>query len=187
MTSIVARAGKRRWCETAAAERSAAETFLALFPAARFVCLHRACPDVIYSTLQASPWGLAGPGFAAHTAAHPGSTVAALAAWWVAHAAPVLAFEQDHPQACRRVRYEDLAAEPARAERDILAFLGLDAQALTLPDLPGDDAPDPAPLAGADAPGCGADLPAGQIPPQLLAQVNNLHARLGYPPLQATA
>jgi hypothetical protein len=110
--------------------------------------------------------------------------VAALAAWWAGHAGPVLAFEQDHPQACLRVRYEDLAADPVRAERDILTFLGLDAHILALPEFPGDDGPDPAGLTGADAPGCGADLPAGQIPPPLLAQVNNLHARLGYPPVR---
>jgi protein-tyrosine sulfotransferase len=186
MTSVVVRAGKRRWCETAAAERSAAETFLALFPAARFVCLHRACPDVIYATLQASPWGLAGPAFAAYTTAHPGSTVAALAAWWTGHAGPMLAFEQDHPQACLRVRYEDLVADPAAAERDILAFLDLDAHVPEQPEFSGDDSLDPAGLTGADAPGCGADLPVGQLPPLLLAQVNNLHARLGYPPLQAS-
>jgi Sulfotransferase family len=185
MSAIVARAGKRRWCETAAAERGAAETFLALFPAARFVCLHRSGPDVIYATLQASPWGLAGPGFAGYTASHPGSTVSALAAWWAAHAGSVLAFEQDHPQACLRVRYEDLVTDPVGAERDILAFLGLDARFAALPELPGDDGPEPAGPTGADALGCGADLPVGQIPPPLLAQVNTLHARLGYPPLEA--
>jgi hypothetical protein len=109
--------------------------------------------------------------------------VAALAAWWVGHAGPVLAFELAHPQSCLRVRYEDLAENPGQAERDVLGFLGLDELVPSLPKLPG-DADGPV-LTGADAPGCGADLPAGQIPPPLLAQVNNLHARLGYPPLPA--
>lgn len=182
MTAVLARSGKSRWCETVAAERSAAEAFLALFPAAQFLCLHRSCQDVIYATLRASPWGLAGPGFAAYTAAYPGSTVAALAAWWAGHARPMLAFEQDHPHACLRVRYEDLAEDPARIERDVLEFLGLDEQVPGLPEPPGNDGPA---LAGADAPGCGADLPAEQIPSPLLAQVSNLHSRLGYPPVQA--
>jgi Sulfotransferase family len=182
MSAVTARAGGQRWCETAAAEPSAAETFLELYPATRFVCLHRCCPDVICAVLRSSPWGLSGPGFAPYVAAHPASTVAALAAWWAGHAGPLLAFEQAHPRDCLRVRYEDLAADRSHAERDILDFLGLDKQWPELPGLPGDDSPAAAAAdpASADTPGCGADLPAGQIPAPLLAQVNSLHARLGY-------
>jgi hypothetical protein len=185
ITAIVARAGKPRWCEMAAAERSAAETFLQLFPGTRFVCLHRACPDAIYAALQANPWGLSGPGIAAYAAAHPGNRVAALAAWWAGHAGPVLAFEQDHPDVCLRLRYEDLAGDPGEAERGIRKFLGLQEQDASLPELP--DGTGGQALAGADAPGCGADLPAGQIPPPLLTQINSLHAKLGYPPLEAAS
>jgi hypothetical protein len=184
ISAVVARTGKRRWCETAAAERSAAETFLTLFPDTRFICLHRACPDVIFATLAASRWGLASPGYAAYTAAHPASTVAALAAWWADRARPVLNFEHAHPEACLRVRYEDLASDPAHTERGILKFIGLDGRVPWLPAPP--DAADVGSreLSPADAPGCGADLPVAQIPPVSLAQVNALHARLGYLPLQ---
>lgn len=185
MSAIVARSGGRRWCEIATPQRSAAEAFLELFPGTRFVCMHRACPDVIYGVLQATPWGVAGPGFAPYIAAYPASTVAALAAWWMSLAAPVLAFERAHPEACLRVRYEDLAEDPGQAERDILRFIGLDQQFPELPELPGDSDPAQAGLTGADAPGCGAGLPAERIPPGLLAQVNELHADLGYPPLKA--
>jgi hypothetical protein len=180
IATITARAGRRRWCETAAATPAAAETFLRLFPATRFVCLHRACPDVIYAVLQASPWGLAGPAFAPYTAAHPGSTVAALAAWWAGHTAPLLAFEQDRPGACLRLRYEDLAADPGQVESDLRAFLGLGGPITQLPELPDDPGQK---LTGADAPGCAARIPAGQLPPPLLAQVNHLHTRLSYPSL----
>jgi hypothetical protein len=182
MTSITARAGRPRWFEIASSGRSAAETFLELFPGTRFVCLHRASQDAIYATLQASPWGLTGQAYAAYTASYPGSKVAALAAWWAGHTEPILEFEQEHPEACMRLRYEDLVADSAGTGREIREFLGLNLQALELPELPGDlwQA-----LAGADAPGCGADFPAGQIPPVLLAQVNELHEQLGYPPLKA--
>jgi hypothetical protein len=182
IATITARAGRPRWCETAAAERSAAEVFLDLFPGTRFVCLHRACQDVIYATLQASPWGLTGQAYVAYTASYPANTTAALAAWWVSHAAPVLAFEQDHPQACLRVRYEDLAAGPGQAENSIRDFLGLRSPSIALPELPGDPV---MAMTGADRPGCGAELPASQLPPLLLAQVNELHTRLGYPTLGA--
>jgi hypothetical protein len=180
MLSITARAGRPRWFETAAAEPSAAQTFLDLFPSTRFVCLHRACPDVIYATLQASPWGLAGLVYAGYTVSYPGSTLAALAAWWVDHARPILEFEREHPEACMRLRYEDLAADPARIEREIGEFLGLKREVPILPELPSDPRQT---LTGADAPRCGAGLPAGQIPAGLLAQVNELHSQLGYPPL----
>ncbi|MBO0830512.1 MAG: sulfotransferase [Actinobacteria bacterium] len=180
MTAIVARTGKRRWCETAAAERSAAETFLTLFPNTRFVCLHRACPDVIVATLRASPWGLNGVAYAAYTAIHPASTVAALAAWWVDRTRPLLAFEEAHPESCLRVRYENLTAEPGKIERDILAFLGLDARGPWLPEPPGEDGQK---TAAADIPGGMEDLPVGQIPAPLLVQVNELSSMLGYPQL----
>lgn len=175
--AITSRAGRPRWFETAAAEPSAAETFLGLFPGTRFVCMHRACQDVIHATLRASPWGLAGQAYAPYTAAYPGSTIAALAAWWTDHAGSILAFEREHPQACMRLRYEDLATDPARTGRQIREFLGLQ-EVPSLPEPPGETLQDPA-----DTPGCGADLPHGQIPPGLLAQVNELHHRLGYPPI----
>lgn len=183
ITTITAAAGRPRWCETSAAERSAAETFLRVFPATRFLCLHRAFPDVAFAVLSANPWGVSGPGFAAYTAAHPASTLAALAAWWAGHTAQILAFEQDHPDACRRIRYEDLAENPGVAEHGIREFLGLKAGIAAVPALPGAAADGPS---GADAPGCGAGIPAAQIPPPLLHQVNNLHARLGYPALPAS-
>jgi hypothetical protein len=184
IATITARAGRPRWCETAAATPAAADTFLRLFPATRFLCLHRACPDVAYAVLQASPWGLSGPAFASSTAAHPASTAAALAAWWAGHTAPMLAFQQDHPGACLRIRYEDLAAGASQTERDIRAFLNLHGPVTQLPELPDDPGQK---LTGADAPGCGADFPASQLPAPLLAHVNRLHARLGYPTLQAGA
>ncbi|HEY2670177.1 MAG TPA: sulfotransferase [Rugosimonospora sp.] len=206
ITAMVARAGRPRWCETAVADRGAAETFLRLFPAARFLCLHRACPDVVYTALHANPWGVSGPGFAAYTAAYPGSTAAALAAWWCGHAGTALAFEEAHPQACLRVRYEDLAADTERTAAGIGEFLGL-TDGYPLPGMaPGSatggpsgaarDGPSGAARdgasggdggwasAGADAPGCGADFPCGQIPVPLLTQINALHAGLGYPPLR---
>lgn len=183
LTIIIARTGRRRWCETAAAEPAAAETFLTVFPETRFLCLHRACPDVVYAAVKASPWGVSGPGFAAHLAAQPSSTAAALAAWWAGHAGWVAEFENRNPQACMRVRYEDLALSPGSTASAIRDFLGL----APGPDDGGIPGPGGQPPTGADAPGCGADFPVGQLPPRLVDQVNALHERLGYPPLSSTS
>ena len=182
ITALVLKTGRSRWCEVAVAQQGSAEAFLQVFPKARFVCLHRSCPDVIYSILQANhPWGLSGPAFASFVTAHPDSAVSALAAYWVAHAGPLLAFEEAHPESCLRVRYEDLATVPDQVERDLREFLGPDEGVASLPSLPGgDELPD---FTGPMAPGCGKGIPADQLPPALLAQVNDLQGKLGHPPL----
>jgi len=81
ITTVLAQTGKRRWCEFATAPPRSTETFLRLYPGTRIICLHRGCADVIRAALHASPWGLSGTSFAPFTAAYPGSTVAALAAY----------------------------------------------------------------------------------------------------------
>ena len=184
ITMIAARAGRRRWCETTVADRSAAETFLRLFPAARFVCLHRACPDAVSALVQASPWGLSGPTFAPYVSASPFSTAAALAAWWAGHAGPLLAFEHDHPEACLRVRFEDLAGDPATVMRDLRSFLGLGARTAGLPQPPLPDQRNQ-PLSQVAGPGLAPDFPIGQLPAALVSRVNELHTHFGYPPLGA--
>jgi hypothetical protein len=85
-----------------------------------------------------------------------------------------------------RLHYEDLAADPDAARASVRAFLGLAAPAQAPAGAP---APEPAPAqapAGAPDREPGADLPLEQIPPALLAQVNQLHAELGYPRLGAS-
>jgi len=180
-TVILAREGKRRWCELARAQPSTADTFVRLFPGTRVLCLHRACPDVIYDTLHASEWGLAGPAFAPFTSAHPASNVAALAAFWATHTEQLIAFEESHPGACRRLRYEDLAAEPDRAADSIAAFLSGAPGPAAQAGPAGHQRPAPADSSQAAA----TPLPADQIPPLLLTWVEKLMADLGYPQLRA--
>jgi hypothetical protein len=177
ITSLLARTGKRRWCETATTMPATAEAFLQLFPGTRILCLHRAYPDVIRATLDASPWGLAGAAFAPFTTAYPASTIAALTAYWAARTSALLAFEQSHPQACRRVRYEDLAAGP---QPGLFDFLGLDDP---IQDTPGWDRADE-PLASSRADGPGMPIPVGEIPPPLLAHASELAKALGHEPMR---
>jgi hypothetical protein len=182
ITVIVARTGRPRWCETAAADPGAAEMFLRLFPATRFVCLHRACPEVVSAVLRASPWGLSGPAFAPYVTANPFSTAAALVTWWLGHAAPLLAFERDHPEACRQVRFEDLAGDPRGVLHDLQSFLGLSTKAAGFPRPQPPDQSDQPNGRAADLGGA-SQFPVGQLPPDLVRHVNELHAQFGYPPL----
>ena len=176
---ILASSGTQRWCECAMPAREAAEAFLGIFPGTRFVCLHREASQVIRTALARSPWGLAGQAYRPFIAAQPGSTVAALAAYWAAHTEVLLAFEADHPDACLRVRFDDLANAMGGTVAALNAFLGLAVTGYPgLPSLHEDNRPEP----GADARPPAA-LPLGQLPPALLAQVNDLLGRLGYPTL----
>jgi hypothetical protein len=180
---ILAGSGAQRWCECAVPARAAAEVFLGLFAGTRFICLHREVSQVICAALARSPWGLAGQVYRPFVAAQPGSNVAALAAYWVAHTKALLAFEADHPDESLRVRFEDLPGTMGNVPAALNAFLGLTA-AYPGPPGPGED----------DSPGPGAGalplvalppaaLPFEQLPSAMLAEVNDLLRRLGYPSL----
>lgn len=183
--ALRARTGKRRWCEFSVAPPSAVGTFLRLFPQTRIACLHQSCPGFIRAALDASDWGPSGPEYAPFIAAHPGSTVIALASYWTARSRALMDLEAEHPLVTRRVRIEDLAAAPGSAVSGLLAFLGMPS------GQPGDPFRDePGQAGGASAPAGpppadrAPNLPADLIPPPLLQQVNRQHAELGYPPLR---
>lgn len=184
ITVIAARTGRRRWCETAAADPSMAGTFLRLFPATRFVCLHRAYPDLSSALLQASPWGLSGPMFAPYVSVHPFSTAAALADWWAGHAGPLLEFEQNHPEACLRVRFEDLASDPGSVLQNLQSFLGLSTKTPGFPQLQPPDQQNQTPGQAAGL-GVASQFPISQLPADLVSRINELHTQFGYPPLTA--
>lgn len=170
---VMASEGGTRWCEIALAQPAAIAAYLEVFPSARFLCLHRNCLDVIRSAALAYPFGLAGSPFDRFATGH-GGTAAAVAAYWHEHTAALLRVEDDRPGACLRLRDEDLAGDPAAADR-IAAFLGTGGP--PLPAIPGpaqvpSRTPDPA-LA----------VLVEQIPAQLSSQIDELQARLRYPPL----
>lgn len=179
ITSILAREGKRRWCEVAAANPEAAETFLHLYPGTRFLCLYRAYPGVIRAALDASPWGITDPVFAPFTGRYPASTVASLTAYWVMHTSALLAFEREHSRSCLRVRFEDLAGDPRAGER-ITSFLGLTGRhGRAAPG--GHNGPEPASPDTELAP----VPPDHLMPPALRAQADDLLRHLDYPVMEA--
>ncbi len=135
--------------------------------------------QVIRAALARSPWGLAGQAYRPFIAAQPGSTVAAPAAYWVAHAEALLSFEADHPDECLRVRFEDLPSAMESTPVALNSFLGLATTSYPRPPSPREDDP---PEPDADTPPSAA-LPLEQMPSALLARVNGLLGRLGYPSL----
>jgi hypothetical protein len=189
MSTLVARSGKRHWCELTTANPTTVAVFLQLFPEARIACLHRSCTGFIRATLNTHPWGLSGAMFAPFVSAYPASTVTALASCWVVHTRALIQLETARPGATHRIRYEDLTASPDSAVSEFLTFIGLDPSrhhaagpwqpARSDPGSPGQ----PSPSQGAD-PGQDAEFPADELPPPLRSQVNELLTALAYPALE---
>ena len=175
VTVILSQTGESRWCELAIAPASTMAPFLEVFPNAQVVCAHRASLDVVRDGVRANPWGLQGQGILPYLLAHPGNSVAALAAHWARSTEDLLAFEAEHPGTAHRVRFEDVSADPIGALRKLRASLGLPdgASGPRFPrpmDSPQDEAaPEPA-------------VPVDMIPLPLQDRLSRLHTKLGYAP-----
>lgn len=186
------RRGKIRWCDKSLGGAQVAEWFLGLYPKAKFICLYRHCMDVIYSGLEASPWGLMGYGFDQFAVAHNGNSVSALGAYWVEHTARIIEFEKTHRDRCLRVHYESLITDPEAVTGEIFSFLGVDPQpGITercfTSDVkvigPGDHKIKATRRITADSVGRGVQVPVGMIPPTQLKVINHLLAELNYTPV----
>jgi hypothetical protein len=186
VTAILAREAGNRWCEVTMAPPDAAQTFGRLFPRTRFLAVHRRAETFLRSVLDANPWGLTGVEFAPFLSAYPANTTAALAAYWATHTSALLEFEQAHARSCLRVRIEDLHTNSQQAMAGISGFLELGTAPAVLPAT-GHDAEADEPAGNGSPSAVPAAIPAAQIPPSLLAQLNSLHHRLGYPPVTTAA
>jgi hypothetical protein len=122
IAAVVARKGGRRWCELAYATGGAAETFLSIFPAAKFVCVYRDWPAI--ARLAAGNDGPIAPmgGVAKSSRDLRASSPAD---YWTEITATLIAFEKDHPESCIRVRYEDFQAVPSDVAGRLRSFLGV--------------------------------------------------------------
>jgi len=166
----------------------------AVFPDARFLCLYRHPLDVIASGLEASPWGLNGPGFGAYADLSPRNTVLALAQFWAANVALIMAVEERFHESSHRVRYEDLVADPEGVSERIYRFLGV-APAPGLPQAcltaereragPSGYQAWHSARAGSGSLGGGWSIPAAMIGSSLSETINALTDRLGYPRVDA--
>lgn len=191
----LARRGKKRFCDKDLGTEQHASTLFSVFPDAKFICLYRHPMDVIASGIEACPWGLASYGFESYAAGAPGNSVLALARYWADHSAAIMAVEEQFPQHCFRVRYEDLVTDPDAVAGQIFAFLGLPA----VPGISAQCFSRERERVGAgdfkiwntsqitsDSVGQGWAIPAAMIPAPLTATINNLAGALGYLPVEKT-
>jgi Sulfotransferase family len=183
------RRGKRRWCDKSLGAQHEAELAAWLYPEAKFICLYRHCMDVIGSGVEACPWGLHRFGLDGFAAQNPGNSVTAIGSYWLATVQSTMAFEERHPDACHRVRYEDLVTAPEETVATIFSFLG----EVPVPDIaaacfqaphegngPGDEEIWFTGGITADSVGGGVRVPAAALVPQVRQAVNQVLARLGY-------
>jgi hypothetical protein len=123
--SCLARRDAVRYCDKSLGAAWHVRLLARVFPGAKFVCLYRHPMDVVASGIEACPWGLGGYGFDSYSARFPGNAVRALAQYWTDHTAAILAAEEEFPDRCHRVRYEDLVADPEGVTERIFQFIGV--------------------------------------------------------------
>jgi hypothetical protein len=189
MGSYLVRKGKSRYCDKSLGTARWADLLLQVFPEAKFICLYRHPMDVVASGIEACPFGVTGYGFDPYIAASPGNVVLALARFWAENAGMIAGAEERFPDACYRVRYEDLVAEPELVANGIFDFLGVAAQQGIADRIFSSDLERSGPAdykiwhtsaVSRDSVGRGWTLPVGMIGPQVLAAMAELTGRLGY-------
>jgi len=191
--SYLARRGKKRYCDKSLGTARYAELLLRVYPEARFLCLYRHPMDVIASGIEACPWGLNGYGFDPYIAMNPGNAVLALARFWADNAGTTLAVEEQFPDRCLRVRYEDLVTDTENVAAGVFEFLA----AAAAPGIstscfstqrerfgPADYKIWFTSTVSTDSIGRGWSIPAGIIAPPVLDAINELAGKLGYLPVR---
>jgi hypothetical protein len=178
MTVIRAASGGHRWCEISYASPAAASTFLRIFPSATLVCLHRSLGRVYREVKRSFPWGLKDSPLWPFAGIFAGDDLAVVSRYWSAHTEGLLALEEQYPDACVRIRQEDIAAKSAEQSNRLLLNLGLKNSFRTVSRQDSMVPVDPNRKTT-----CDTDEPlpfAERLPAQLFTRVRNLHERLGY-------
>jgi protein-tyrosine sulfotransferase len=183
------RRGGQRWCDKSLDTFQFAGLLAQVYPRAQFICLYRHCMDVIASGVEACPWGLHRFGFDPHVAQHPGNSVAAIGSYWLACAQTIMAFEEQNPDRCVRVRYEDMVTAPEETAAKVFSFLGVE-QAPGITETcfqmahegegPGDEKIWFTSGVTAGSLGRGVSVPFAALPPPLVRPLNELLGKLDY-------
>jgi hypothetical protein len=114
--------GKARWADKTPNYVDCLDEIWELFaPSASFILVVRHGLDVAYSLSGARRDF---PAISAHVSRAGGDRVLGAAGFWRDQNEKLETFRQAHPEACVRVRYEDLTADPESVLPSVFAFLG---------------------------------------------------------------
>lgn len=116
--------GKSIWCEKSPRNLLYLEAIAAVFPTARYICLHRHAMDVVHSCLEASRWSFM-PDQLNYVCQNSGSIVGAMTQNWVEKTRSLIAFEADNPSQCFRLKYESYVSQPYSTLKPMFEFLGV--------------------------------------------------------------
>jgi hypothetical protein len=191
----LARRGKTVLCDKSLGTAEYASLLADIYPGTRFISLYRHPMDVIASGMEACPWGLNGYGFDPYIVGSPGNAVCALARYWLENASLIARVEEQYPDRCHRVRYENMVEAPEQVADGIFRFAGVTPE----PGItrrcftaererlgPGDHKIWHTSQFTAASVGRGQYIPIGLIPPPVLEEINKLLNRLGYLPVDET-
>jgi hypothetical protein len=179
LTVILAASGGHRWCEVSYASPAAASTFLKIFPSATFVCLHSNLHGVFSEVKRSFNWGLCDSPLWPFAGALAGNDLAIVSRYWSVRTEALLALEEQYPDSCIRLRHEDIAANDEEILNRISARLGLS------DSLRESSSQDVSLLLRGRSRDMINNIDeavpfAERLPSPLLAQVRDLHERLGY-------
>ncbi len=178
--------GKRRWCEKTPRNLRSLAKLEAVFPDAWYICLYRHCLDVVHSSLEyyIDPRQV----IREYLDKYDDRAVPAFIERWCDRTDELFALEAAAAGRSKRVRYEDLVADPAGSLQWILAFIGEEWR----PDLvervfasPHDNGVGDPKIAGTstilrDRIGAGRRLDLSAVPPALLERMRRTLELLGY-------
>jgi sulfotransferase family protein len=162
------------------------------FPGVRCIIMVRHVMDTIDSGLEASPWGFSAFGYAPFVHDSPENTVAALARYWEMQVSLAMRWQEDHPETCHLIRYEDLVADPSLTLTNLFEFLGVDVDLAVLEQGfakytgasgPGDFKLEYTDGINTKSLGRGKRVPVAMIPSALLVRLNELLTTLTYSPM----
>lgn len=190
--SYLERRGKKVFCDKSLGSARVVGLLTQIYPGAKFLCVYRHPMDVIASGLDACPWGLNGYGFDQYIVNSPGNSVLALARYWLDNATLIHEAEEEWPEHCHRIRYEDLVEDPETVMAKTYEFIGVApapgvAQACFSGDRerfgPADYKIWATSRISGDSIGKGESVPAGLIAAPVKEAINELTAELGYLPV----
>jgi hypothetical protein len=112
--------GKDRWADKSPTYVDHLSLILEIFPEAHFVMIHRHPLDQIHSHTQG---GVILRDHLEEYHEEGDDYRVAAAKYWHEKTAMMLSFEQQHPDQCVRILYEDLATNPETTLKSVFAFL----------------------------------------------------------------
>lgn len=179
--------GKRIWCEKSPPNLDHLDLLVSIFPDAKYICLYRNCMDVVHSLIETNRLGWWSE-LAPYVVRSPENIVLAMVTRWVEKARKLLIFEMRNPSRCFRVKYEDLVSDPVVCLNPLFEFLNLEWDASLLKNVfsaphdfgAGDMKANTSKKFYKSSVGKGSTIGLQNIPPNLLAEMNDILSRLGY-------